>query len=633
MNVENVIKEVNQTKEKLMVTIINNQEYLRSQNATLGIILGELTDQNITALHPIKSTVGDNNMHLNLQNISLSIITHIVEEISQQNCSYALKKSSSNLFEMHSLFGNFSDIANVLLGKVITAFPVENATDSCTAVTLQQSNIEETSTQCTNTTKNLDRILQTFDLSNSSTCNNQILITHLSSQISSLKENMEKYLLDLNVACNCTEMTCPGGVAPVPKTEFEYHGSDGSEFFLAFPKSYKDAVFPSIFLTTLDQSAGVSLIYTLNNNEETQNKIVRQTERQDVTVPPALISSEVKEVQKNVIFARADTGAISLYGWVGGDRGDGFLVLPSNVLGKKYVIVSYEPHPPFKSQILIVSSLVGTFVSIRLKSAGTVCSQNYEFTLNSKESYQLQCDFDLTGTEIISTQPIAVFSGAQCASIPAGEKECEQLTEQMPPVESWGKRFAVKAIVDDVVRILAAKPDTEVVVHKQGNINTTHVLRAMGDYLDQDVTNGSLISVSCAKTCLVTQFTKLQTNGERPTMTLVPAEDQFATEYSVATPFIDNVGNAAKHFMQVTIKAEWRSGLTINGTIKLDSGWTSVPGMEGYVMESHEVPLGTHVVEANGNMFGVIVYGFGTSQYEKQSYGYPAGLRLKTPTS
>jgi hypothetical protein len=39
----------------------------------------------------------------------------------------------------------------------------------------------------------------------------------------------------------------------------------------------------------------------------------------------------------------------------------------------------------------------------------------------------------------------------------------------------------------------------------------------------------------------------------------------------------------------VTIKAEWRSGLTINGTIKLESGWTSVPGMEGYVMESHEV--------------------------------------------
>ena len=47
---------------------------------------------------------------------------------------------------------------------------------------------------------------------------------------------------------------------------------------------------------------------------------------------------------------------------------------------------------------------------------------------------------DLTGTVIQATAPVALFAGHECARVPEGVGACNQLHEQVPPLDQWGSR-------------------------------------------------------------------------------------------------------------------------------------------------------------------------------------------------
>ena len=50
-------------------------------------------------------------------------------------------------------------------------------------------------------------------------------------------------------------------------------------------------------------------------------------------------------------------------------------------------------------------------------------------------------DYDLTGTLIESTRPIAVFSGHDCSFVPYDRWACDHLEEQMFPLEAWSTNY------------------------------------------------------------------------------------------------------------------------------------------------------------------------------------------------
>ena len=138
---------------------------------------------------------------------------------------------------------------------------------------------------------------------------------------------------------------------------------------------------------------------------------------------------------------------------------DAFLVLPTDVLGKNYFVMAYNSDGSnflqkfswTPSQFGIVAVEDNTEVQIIPSSPTHKSQMNVQnIKLNRGETYFVQSLItendpfnDLTGTEIISSNPIAVFSGHQRAKIPydlVGEsfsRDC--LIEQLPPVKVWGK--------------------------------------------------------------------------------------------------------------------------------------------------------------------------------------------------
>ena len=68
--------------------------------------------------------------------------------------------------------------------------------------------------------------------------------------------------------------------------------------------------------------------------------------------------------------------------------------------------------------------------------------------LNQLTSLILNTADDPTGTRIVSTKPIAIFTGHECANVPDGATlSCDHLVEQVPPQLTWGTRFFTVPVV------------------------------------------------------------------------------------------------------------------------------------------------------------------------------------------
>ena len=64
--------------------------------------------------------------------------------------------------------------------------------------------------------------------------------------------------------------------------------------------------------------------------------------------------------------------------------------------------------------------------------------QSYTIRLDQLETYQISSNLDLTGSQIVSNNPLSVFSGHQCADVPPGLVDCDHLFEQVPQTSTLG---------------------------------------------------------------------------------------------------------------------------------------------------------------------------------------------------
>ncbi|MCP4601587.1 MAG: hypothetical protein GY847_13930 [Proteobacteria bacterium] len=79
-------------------------------------------------------------------------------------------------------------------------------------------------------------------------------------------------------------------------------------------------------------------------------------------------------------------------------------------------------------------------------------------------------DADLTGTTITATEPVAVFSGHNCAHMPFDFRACDHMEEMLLPLDKWGNEIVMTAplrqasldVVATQYRILARKDGTDV---------------------------------------------------------------------------------------------------------------------------------------------------------------------------
>lgn len=213
-------------------------------------------------------------------------------------------------------------------------------------------------------------------------------------------------------------------------------------------------------------------------------------------------------------------------------------LLDSSALGTSYRVASFGGGFGEGSQIAVHATQHLTNVTITLPVGDPI-----SVILNQGQTYKIAGgSIDLTGSLVQSSSPVAVFSGHECANVPSGQRFCDNLVEQMIPVNRLSTNYlvtasqsaAVAGTASDLVRVVATEANTQVNVPGVGN--TT--LQA-GQFFEFSLPANTGVEVDASAPVMVAQYLKGQEGGTGltdPAMSLVPGSDTWLQEYRLATP-------------------------------------------------------------------------------------------------
>ncbi len=159
---------------------------------------------------------------------------------------------------------------------------------------------------------------------------------------------------------------------------------------------------------------------------------------------------------------------------------DGTLLLPTNALGTRYWVMSWEqrPDPPLRGFFTVVNtSGQENAVTVRASAPTApgpdtprmLAGEERTFTLAPGEVLNMTTAAggdDLTGTWVEASHPIGVFGGHECANVLVGIDRCDHIEAQLLPLDIWaqryvGAKFSPRGTEPDVWRVLAAEDGTQ----------------------------------------------------------------------------------------------------------------------------------------------------------------------------
>ena len=326
---------------------------------------------------------------------------------------------------------------------------------------------------------------------------------------------------------------------------------------------------------------------------------------------------------------------ITVYGLVKADgRGEAFLVLPVDVLYKHYIVASYFPMST--AIIQVTAKEDNTVVSFSLKTESKDDgSVNYgekhygdgdviNVTLNALDVFQVLGSSNLTGTEVRSSKPIAVFSGNDCTWVPyEPQLPCNQLIEQIPPVKFWGQHFITSPTPNspdgDFFHIIASQNNTDVRIDRKF-IKTLQ----KGQSREVEALWNQSLEISTSQPSLVVQYTKFS-EGKSTTMSIVPSTIWYSNDFSV---YVEGDGSGVDgdgSFVNVVTQTHSRSNLRVRGPRKdVPMKWTTLPGNFSQVSLNLSRSGLYHIFHNNPlEHFMAVVYG----KKSDFRFSFPAGFK------
>jgi hypothetical protein len=419
---------------------------------------------------------------------------------------------------------------------------------------------------------------------------------------------------------------------------FAQSDNRGTDFWVCFPQNaqYENAGIIFRLYITADQDAN-GTVTGISKNKRFSLKAGKVASIDIDTIAQVMGSEQVQNVG---IHIQSDQ-PVSVYGLSNRKAStDTYVALPTNVLGTSYRAMGYdalidkhgESSDLFTSQITFVSTEDNTVVTILLTGNTREHRRHgdeFHVTLDKGQVYQIQGSHggdnrsDLTGTLVTSTKPIAFFTGHTCAEVPAGAEFCDQLLEEEPPSNTWGKQFLVSKMLGKdwyVVRVVANEDDTKI-FFDQKFIKTL----AAGEFYEAQHLYDNVL-ITSDKPVLVGQYAT-SANADTvkigdPFMMLIAPTEQFLSSYRFVTP----IKGDWHHYINIVVPSGSINSLRLdNNGISLNK--FSPIGITRYVIGQLEISFGSHTITAD-RPFGLYSYGFGVAGDNYDSYGNIAGMRV-----
>jgi gliding motility-associated-like protein len=443
----------------------------------------------------------------------------------------------------------------------------------------------------------------------------------------------------------------------------------GKEFYLCFPthvpNNAANVATLSIYITSDKASSGT---ITMANGAFTSTFNIAPNGLQEIQIPWAanrhISNAEANTVIRKSILIKTNPGmpAVVAYAqqWAGA-RSAATLLLPVNVLGKKYYASSFTQTPggdnagvQSRSQFQIIAIKNNTVVEITPRKNGVV---QPTITVNlplAGDMYEYQStdgnasSQDITGTYIESVAsgvggclPIAVFSGS--SNVTFGSTGCstgnsyDPLWQQVYPVSTWGKNFGFIPFQGfsngNPYRVMASENNTNVFINgtQVATLNAGEIYPAA--FSNTPVLLNQVASITSDKPVCVTQYEQRNscsgagnTQGDPDMVVLNPIE-QNISDISI---FSSTNQAITQQYVNVLTKTNSTASFMVNGApiIPARGTWQVATNLPGYSYLKYSLTGYTAARLTGDSGFNAIAYGMGANE----SYAYSAGTFIRDLT-
>lgn len=448
----------------------------------------------------------------------------------------------------------------------------------------------------------------------------------------------------------------------------------GTDFWLTIPPNYHTAQLDgddniSLFITAerptqgeirFGDSAGSASLLRFN--------IANPAQAYTLVIPAKNIELRVNEQVSKRSIRILSNNPVSVYALsTAHQSADGTLVFPAHAAGTRFVVLSYPGDdgagivPPTPSQLGIVAMADSTRIHITPSTPTKVHGRApYDITLQRGETYLLQADItasttaDLTGTVLVSSKPIAVFSSHERATVPlsalseAGVRSISRdyLLEQLLPVEFWGRKLLIPPLpqpqtsmsdaTNHTVRVIASADSTIIRIH--GQIATT---LQTGQFYETTI--ASAVTANTRERGLIIEGSKpiyaavyASSNGSGsgigdPFMMAIPPPEQFVR--AIRTVNVRSIQRISRtiteeafreHYLTIIAPLSAVPSVQVDNQLIGAALFQRFSDFSDYAFANVRVSEGLHSVSAD-TAIGVLALGYGNAT----SYGYTAGQRLE----
>ena len=322
-----------------------------------------------------------------------------------------------------------------------------------------------------------------------------------------------------------------------------------SYYYLGFFYNYNGGSQQSLILTTTDSQPVSYSLYIPRLGDRRKGKLMAND-----SVILSFSSMEVSSYShiNYGIYLETSSDKVTVIGQsYTSHTSDTYLALPTikseSVTEYVYYAMSVNS-PNSQSSILIVSTEDSTVLKLTTTQSTTIyryssyyyryrnLSPGYQYstTVNRLQTTYMQTSSDLSGTKIVTNKPVSVFTGHRCAQVPYGYGNCGYMIEQIPPTTFWGTTYYTAPLATKstyTIKVLAAYDNTKVTIYCNGTTQSYSLNEK--SHITKTLDNQEYCTIYANNKVLVAQFSGK--NGEDPSMTLVPATNNFMSKFKFST--------------------------------------------------------------------------------------------------